>query len=219
MLETITTKRLCNFEECEKTATTKGLCGSHYNQQHAGKPLKPLRARRTAVYTKDGLKVCRTCGEAKNPIEGFYKMSGSNCRKCHGDQCKDYRSDKKDFIKEIRIAWRKENEGHRYVEETSGYENWIGFNHPIANPSGITRYHRIVLFDKIGPGEHPCFHCGKLVTWETSYPSNLNGLVVDHLDWDKSNNHPDNLVPSCNSCNVSSARRKPKTLPHLTSSI
>ena len=70
------------------------------------------------------------------------------------------------------------------------------------------RQHRRVLFGKIGPGQHPCYHCGKVVSWEKVYPKSLDGLVVDHLDFDKKNNDPSNLVPSCALCNL--RRHKPK---------
>lgn len=68
--------------------------------------------------------------------------------------------------------------------------------------------HRLILFDKIGPGEHACHHCGKLVSWDVSIhrdrahsDDHTRALVSDHLDFDKLNNDPDNLVPSCNLCN------------------
>lgn len=62
--------------------------------------------------------------------------------------------------------------------------------------------HRLILFAKIGPGEHPCHHCGKLVSWDVSLrDDHTRALVADHLDFDKLNNEPANLVPSCNLCN------------------
>lgn len=63
--------------------------------------------------------------------------------------------------------------------------------------------HRIVLWDKIGPGTHPCYHCGRLVTWRPGRSrGDKDALVVDHLDNDSRNNDPDNLVPSCFGCNA-----------------
>lgn len=73
--------------------------------------------------------------------------------------------------------------------------------HPLAMRNGRVFEHRAVLYDKIGPGGFPCHWCGKLVYWGRSYPKDDDALVVDHLDHDRHNNDPSNLVPSCNTCN------------------
>lgn len=65
--------------------------------------------------------------------------------------------------------------------------------------------HRLVLFEKIGPGEHACHWCGVLVRW--SRHRARDELVVDHLDRDVGNNAPDNLEPSCSRCNLSNVGR------------
>jgi hypothetical protein len=83
---------------------------------------------------------------------------------------------------------------HRYRTE-AGYE----FT-PLGSPFRLK--HREVLFAKIGPGEHPCHHCGDIVSWDKTYPKDLDGLVTDHLDSKRDNNDPCNLVPSCNKCNA-----------------
>jgi hypothetical protein len=67
--------------------------------------------------------------------------------------------------------------------------------------------HRLVLLAKIGPGEHPCHWCKRVVTWDKSAPADEDGLVVDHLDNNKRNNDPANLVPSCTACNTSRQSR------------
>lgn len=79
-------------------------------------------------------------------------------------------------------------------------------NHPLALNSGRVFIHRVVLYDKLGDGGHPCHWCGTIVYWNKSYPKDKDALLVDHLDHDRHNNHPDNLVPACNSCN--SKRRR-----------
>ena len=62
--------------------------------------------------------------------------------------------------------------------------------------------HRVILLESIGPGTHPCHWCGRLVDWDA--PRNArNSLLVDHLDQDRENNDPSNLVPSCQMCNSS----------------
>lgn len=82
-----------------------------------------------------------------------------------------------------------------------GYRVIRAPGHPLARKRGDVLEHRKVLFDDIGPGEHPCHWCGTEVSWSESYPASLRGLVVDHLDGDRVNNVRENLVPSCAPCN------------------
>ncbi len=74
--------------------------------------------------------------------------------------------------------------------------------HPLAPPSGAVAISRVTLYDRIGPGEHPCHWCGDLVEWMVGRGvRNPRALLVDHLDHDATNDDPANLVPSCNPCN------------------
>lgn len=85
--------------------------------------------------------------------------------------------------------------------------------HPLAAESGKVYVHRLVLFNKIGPGEHSCHWCDKKVTWTVR--RGPDKLVADHLDDAGDNNHPDNLVPSCAYCNTT--RGKAARLARLQS--
>ena len=78
---------------------------------------------------------------------------------------------------------------------SSGYREFYLPSHPLATQNGKVKEHRIVLYEKLGPGTHPCHWCGKELEWGKD-------LFVDHWDFDKLNNHPNNLLPSCSSCNV-----------------
>lgn len=71
--------------------------------------------------------------------------------------------------------------------------------HPLAAKNGAISEHRKVLYDKIGPGVHACHWCGKQIEWLS--PVRAMQICVDHLDEDKQNNAPENLVPSCFLCN------------------
>lgn len=74
--------------------------------------------------------------------------------------------------------------------------------HPIAPPSGIAPIARLRLYERIGPGEHPCHWCGELIEWAVGAGvRNPRALLVDHVDHDATNDEPTNLVPSCNRCN------------------
>lgn len=75
--------------------------------------------------------------------------------------------------------------------------------HPLASSKKVAK-HRLTLYEHIGPGEHKCHWCGVRVTWtkRARNESRIGDLVVDHLDSNTKNNALENLVPSCNSCNV-----------------
>jgi hypothetical protein len=79
-------------------------------------------------------------------------------------------------------------------------------SHPIAPPSGVVAFSRLVLYEKIGAGTHPCHWCGAPVTWMPGAGLAKGALLADHLDWDRNNDAPENLVPSCNHCNVTRRR-------------
>lgn len=76
--------------------------------------------------------------------------------------------------------------------------------HPLADKDGMVRVHRRALYDKIGPGEHACHWCGRPVAWDGV---GIGRLCVDHIDGDRWNNDPANLVPSCRRCNTKRAER------------
>lgn len=99
-----------------------------------------------------------------------------------------------------RSEGRIDADGYRIVRAPDG--------HPLAREDGTIREHRLVLFDAIGPGEHPCHWCGWPVSWAITYrpggtrEERWEALIVDHLNGDRSCNDPSNLVaadPWCNS--------------------
>jgi hypothetical protein len=76
-------------------------------------------------------------------------------------------------------------------------------DHPLANKSGSITEHRKILYETLGAGTHPCHWCSMPVRWQRCTVGCTKGtLVPDHLDGDKTNNHPSNLVPACNRCNA-----------------
>ena len=83
--------------------------------------------------------------------------------------------------------------------------------HPIAPRGSVVQEHRLILYDKIGPGSHPCHWCGKIVEWSVPgqpQPQFIDRLQCDHLDEDKANNNPQNLVPACYKCNKNRSNRQ-----------
>ena len=74
--------------------------------------------------------------------------------------------------------------------------------HPLLpNGSHSVPEHRLLLWDLIGPGAHPCHYCGVKVEWRPNSRTATGSLTVDHQDRNPLNNAPENLVPSCQSCN------------------
>jgi endogenous inhibitor of DNA gyrase (YacG/DUF329 family) len=74
--------------------------------------------------------------------------------------------------------------------------------HPLARKSGTVMVHRLVLYQRIGPGEHSCHWCGKAVRWGLPL-TDPAALVSDHVDGNPRNAEDYNLVPSCSECNTS----------------
>jgi hypothetical protein len=84
------------------------------------------------------------------------------------------------------------------------YESTRIPGHPLAAKNGDVQMHRLLLYERIGPGSHPCQWCGAPLTWMARMRPNTPGyLTADHLDHDHRNNDPANLVPSCYRCNIS----------------
>lgn len=85
------------------------------------------------------------------------------------------------------------------------YKHVRSAGHPLADARGKIKTHRLVLFEKIGPGEHPCHWCGEIVSWTKEGPVR-GALIVDHINNDGFDNSPENLVPSCSGCNTRRTR-------------
>lgn len=67
-------------------------------------------------------------------------------------------------------------------------------NHPMRSKKSNMLYeHRMVAYDSRNGICDDCFWCGKELTWES--------CVIDHLNEDKHDNRPDNLLVSCPRCN------------------
>lgn len=90
---------------------------------------------------------------------------------------------------------------------SNGYLKCRRPEHPTADGKGETYVHRYVLYEKIGPGWHPCYFCGRLVSWDRRYPGDEDGLTVEHIDHVKTNNDPVNLAPCCGYCNLQEGRK------------
>jgi len=95
---------------------------------------------------------------------------------------------------------RDRSNDRKRVAVTAEYLQVQAIGHPLVGKNGVIRIHRKVLFEKVGPGDQACHWCGVPLAW---FPKpGVERLLTDHVDGDKWNNDPDNLVPTCNRCNV-----------------
>lgn len=98
------------------------------------------------------------------------------------------------LVKSSQSRGRKEFWEHDgYVLETTNSEHILAIG-------GLVLQHRRVLYEFLEceslDCSHSCHWCGVELTWGTKF-----GICVDHLDRDKKNNNPENLVVSCLLCN------------------
>ena len=171
-------KRRCTVEGCDRAHSGKGFCNLHYQRMLKHHSLDaPVKVK---------------LGHSRPPctVEGCDKLA----RSPKGPYCEAHymrvRRNGTVGLK-IRPATYISVDGYVLISGRTGA-------HPVRSPSGQIYLHRKVLYDDIGPGEHPCHWCSRPVEW---HAKGDRRLVVDHLDGDKQHNDRTNLVPSCHRCN------------------
>lgn len=207
---------ICSVESCIKPARVRGMCRTHYRTRPELPECSVDGCDRRSV----ALGLCqlhRRWQRERGTTEPLPKLSDV----CMIEGCTDRRRYSNGLchkhMRRIQRNGRPDRLGpkYRYVDG-HGYV-WVHIparSHPLSE--GLRIYegnrvrimeHRLVLFDSIGPGSHPCNWCDQIVDWGMP-PKTLGSLVVDHLNWDRADNNPDNLVPSCERCNT--LRKEPQ---------
>lgn len=102
-------------------------------------------------------------------------------------------------------------------DQVSGYRHVQIKSHPICPPSGRLPEHRLILYNKIGPGKHLCHWCNAEIYWSVGRRAVPGDIVADHLDGNRLNNDPGNIVPSCSICNLKRAQKNhiPEDKPYV----
>lgn len=172
----------CQVASCLEASYCKGYCRPHYKRaSRYGDPngRPPVKPSKACEY--------EGCGSLARSKSAAYCGKHYHREYRHGSVDADFRS--------IKTA-----PDGSYVAE---YDP----KHPLASKQGKVYVHRKVLYEMIGDGPHACHWCGVTVNWSLviGLP---DCLQVDHLDEDKGNNNPDNLVPSCGQCNTTRSTQK-----------
>ena len=129
------------------------------------------------------MRQCEGCGRDFEP-KALKNRPGRFCsRQCYYD-CKLPRRTRLERVKDQRMTNAK--------------------GHPIAPPGGVVAVARLVLYDKIGEGPHACHWCGTEIDWKLGLVP--GALIADHLNWDRNDDSPENLVPACLPCNTNRQR-------------
>jgi hypothetical protein len=173
----------CSLEGCDRLQQSRGYCKMHAKRDRRyGSPLIVKR-----VHSYAGI-ACAVDGCETQAVSNSYCRMHKDLWYKNGDPL-------------IRINGRR-GEG---TTRKDGYRQIRAHGHPLADSRGQLLEHRKLLYDRIGPGPHECHWCSKQVRWETGISA--TSVVVDHVDSNRANNTAENLVPSCNACNLRRSRR------------
>lgn len=172
-------KSKCNVEACDSSARSRGWCNLHYQSwlRHGD----PLTARRVSRATVCGVEGCDQPRYQDRLLCSTHAMRQHRYGDVSADRSRDGNT------------WTTSN---GYLKHAA--------DGVLADGKGAAGVHRAVLLEAIGPAAHPCHWCHAVVTWQQRWDGKTwaGVLVVDHLDGNKANNVPANLVPSCFSCNI-----------------
>lgn len=181
-------ERTCSVEGCDKQTYGLGLCAMHKRRVEVhGDPGGPEPLFQRARKDDDGNRLCR--------IDGCDKRAKGDHSVCSMHAARISRHGNPDTVLTKTVPVRRATNGYLIVRVPG---------HPLANGSGLAYQHRVVLYGVIGPGDHLCHWCNRAIRWDD------RTLQVDHVDEDKHNNAPGNLVPSCQRCNSARSHPKPR---------
>lgn len=183
-------KPTCAVDECTSPSKTRGWCEMHYRRwlDH-GDPNTVLLVR---------LKGGETCS-----VEGCGDPVRSRtwCARHYSFWQRTKRDPHTNPIRPIHAGPRLTSDGYSLV--------WAP-GHPVSRGAGTVLEHRVVLYDALGPGEHPCAYCPARLSWDVQGPHAPGYLTVHHVNHNRADNALGNLVPCCMKCNLDRRRRKPR---------
>lgn len=168
--------RECSVPDCDRPIVARTLCSGHYSRAYKNGTVKDFPVRQP--------------GERRNhcTVEGCDDFCfGNGLCQTHYNR----------FRNRGTVELRGPIASVGYIDRY-GYHVIYATGHPLARPSGRISEHRLVAYEKYGPGMQHCHWCGRDLEWSR--------VCVDHLDGVRLNNVPENLVTSCGGCNSRRAR-------------
>jgi hypothetical protein len=164
--------------------------GSHHSDESRLLLSQKLKGRKLSEETRRKMSESRR-GKKRGSCSAETKKKISEALR--GQERGPHSEERKAAISRTSRITRK-GKGHYVTDQ--GYRKLTSLHdHPLAQKDGCIFEHIKVLYDKIGPGPHQChWKCGRMLTWQGGTQL---GICVDHLDRNRLNNDPDNLVPSC----------------------
>lgn len=207
----------CSIDDCDRPRAKRTWCNMHYLRwRRYGDPERP-NVRNMNPPALCQVQDCEAPHYAREMCFNHYTRwrqspdrpgkpcSVDGCRRTAVTRLGLCRLHKDRLVKHGSTTWTPPHRSRGEGRIQDGYLRLTIHGHPLASKRGNVFEHRVVLFDEIGPGSHPCHWCGALVAWEIQV-GNPMGLRVDHLDGDRLNNAIENLVPSCSVCNSARGR-------------
>jgi len=115
----------------------------------------------------------------------------------------------------MNIIW-KQTQYKNYEVSNAGVVRNINKKNPLEPKPGTNGYKKVCI--AMGKGQKGVTKEVHRIVAETFKPNTVPGLVVDHIDGDKQNNHIDNLQWVTQKQNMQKATRKSTNEPRLTES-
>lgn len=115
----------------------------------------------------------------------------------------------------MNIIWKQTQYKNYEVSNTGAVRN-INKRNPLDPKPGTNGYKKVCI--AMGKGQNGVTREVHRIVAETFIPNSKSGLVVDHIDGDKLNNHIDNLQWVTQKQNMQKATRKSTNEPRLTKS-
>lgn len=188
----------CDVESCDRPRVCKGYCAGHYERlRRTGdlqvhKPLAPFKNLKPKTPCK--LKSCDRLSKSLGLCNTHYLRWQRK-----GDVLEDVPINHKNLHYEGGMT--------RLTENPRAYIRVAIPGHPLGDGEGRVMIHRAVLYNRIGPGVHPCHWCSTPLIWKMHNEATTKGsLLADHVDGDTLNHDSENLVPACSRCNSMRAR-------------